>query len=430
MKIMRRIMVLCLALALIFTANIPPAATAAKKSKLNKKSLSIKVGKTAKLQVKNTKKKVKWSIKSGKKYISLKSKKKKTVVVKAKKPGTAKVQAKVGKQKLICKIKVTKQSSGNAGSSVNKTNDKKPVTGVPGKNVPLPDGATVYTMGSKKLAIGMSSAEVNTVLGTLSTQEIRTGKSPQGFDVIGFNTGDYQEYLLIYLQNNQVVGICGIGKNMSYSNATAGENGNNLSAEWKNINDYKTTSGVVAAKKKTVAANETIYAFFDALGDNSIYCFQVFDQTKVKDPDHDMIFMTENLSYDGTVNSSIAIETGRMLNAYRVYRSLPVYRFHDSLAKCAQEYCNAANSKKLDPRNADSLLQVMINYGVDPMKWGEACYYDAADAISFANSLIEMDIFYPQLAGTEASLYSYLGIGMASNGKHTYLTLDYVDAIR
>ena len=422
-------MVLCLALTLIFTANIPPAATAAKKSKLNKKSVSLKVGKTVKLQVKNTKKKVKWSIKSGKKYISLKSKKKKSVIVKAKKTGTAKVQAKVGKQKLICKVKVTKQSSGSSGSSGNKTDDKT-VTGVPGKNVPLPEGATVYTIGSKKLAIGMSANDVNTVLGTLSTQEIRQGKSPQGFDTIAYNTGDYQEYLLIYLQNNQVVGICGISKNMSYSNATAGENGNNLSAEWKNINDYKTNSGIVAAKKKTVAANETVYAFYDALGNNGIYCFQVFNQTKVKDPDHDMIYMTENLSYDATVNSSIATETGHMLNAYRAWRSLSAYRFNDSLAKCAQEYCNAANSKKLDPRSADSLLQDMIGYGVDPSNWGEACYYDAADAISFANSLIELENFYPQLAGTEASKYTYLGIGMASNGKYTYLALDYVDSLR
>lgn len=432
MKIMRRMMVLCLALLLVVSAYIPQKASAAKKIKLNKKSVSLKVGKKVKLQVKNTKKKVKWSIKSGKKYISLTNKKKTSAVVKAKKTGTAKVQAKVGKKKLVCKIKVTKKSSGTSSQKPNTgTQDgKKPVTGTPGQNVPLPTGATVFTIGSKKLAVGMTEQDVNTVLGTLSNQEIRKGKSPQGFDTIAFNTENYQEYLLIYLQNSKVTGICGIGKTMSYGDVIAGGNGNNLSADWRIVNDYKTTSGIVAAKKKKLSFNEMAYAFFDALGDNNIYCIQVFDPTLVKDVDHDMIYMTESLSYDSVVTSSIAAETGHMLNAFRVSRSLGAYYLNSGLAKCAQNYCNTADSKKIDSRQPDPLLQAMQGQGVDPMAWGEVCYYGAADAVSFANSLIGLESFYPQLAGAEASKYSYIGVGMATNGKQSYLALDYADTIQ
>lgn len=437
MKIMRRIMVLCLALSLALTAYIP--VSAAKKVKLSKKSISLKAGKTARLQIKNTKKKVKWSVRSGKKCISLQKKTKKSVVIKAKKAGTAKILAKVGKKKLICKVKVKKSSGSTDGKSddkktdTKKTDDKKKITGTPGKNVPLPSGATVFNIGTKKLALGMSGEDVNTVLGTLSNQEIRSGKSPQGFDTIAYNMENYQEYLLIYLQNNQVVGICGISKSMSFADAAAGGNGNNLSG-WMNLNDYATELKVTAAKKKAVkVSSEQAYAFYDALGDNSIYCIQVFDPSKVKDPDHDMIYMTENLNYDATINASIVAEVGHMLNAFRAYCNQAAFAFHNGLAECAQAYCNQAKSSKLQGRGDPALINAILAAGTDPGVYGEACYYDAADAISFANSLIELDDFYKILVNKKeidgaTPIWGNAGVGMASNGKHTYVTVDYVDA--
>lgn len=71
------------------------------KVKLNKKKLVLTVGKKAKLKVKGTKKKVKWS--SSKKKIATVTKK---GVVKAKKKGTAKIVAKIGKKKYTCKVVV------------------------------------------------------------------------------------------------------------------------------------------------------------------------------------------------------------------------------------------------------------------------------------------------------------------------------------
>lgn len=102
--------------ALLLGVSIPssPAEAKAKAPKLSSKKISIKVGKKKTIKVKNTKKKVKWSIESGKKNITLSKKKKTSVVVKGKKSGSAVVLAKVGKKKLTCKVTVTKKASTTA----------------------------------------------------------------------------------------------------------------------------------------------------------------------------------------------------------------------------------------------------------------------------------------------------------------------------
>ena len=92
--------------------GIPGELHAATKEKLNKKKLVIKKGQAKTLKVKNAKKKIKWKIVSGKKYIKLKSKKKASVKVVGKKAGKAKVQAK-GKRRMVCTVTV-KSPDGNA----------------------------------------------------------------------------------------------------------------------------------------------------------------------------------------------------------------------------------------------------------------------------------------------------------------------------
>ena len=102
-----------LVLLLIFAMALslfPQTAYAAKKKvKLNKKSVIVNVGKTVKIKLKNNKKKVKWSVTSGKKNVALSKKKKTGVTIKGKKAGKAKVQAKVGKKKYVCKVTVKKK---------------------------------------------------------------------------------------------------------------------------------------------------------------------------------------------------------------------------------------------------------------------------------------------------------------------------------
>lgn len=111
------------AMAVSLLSPVKPAA-AAKKVKFNVKTLSLTVGKKKTLKIKNVKKKAKWSIKSGKNKIKLQKKKKASVVVAAKKAGSAKVQAKVGKKKYVCKVVVKAKTVKNGTSAGTKTTNK------------------------------------------------------------------------------------------------------------------------------------------------------------------------------------------------------------------------------------------------------------------------------------------------------------------
>lgn len=114
------------ALAFCLLATAAPVANvdAAAKTKLNKKKITIKVGKTKKLKIKNLKgKKVKWKT-SNKSVVKIKKTKKKNMVqLKGKKAGTATITAKVGKKKYKCKVTV-KATKGNTSNNTNNTEVK------------------------------------------------------------------------------------------------------------------------------------------------------------------------------------------------------------------------------------------------------------------------------------------------------------------
>lgn len=113
----KRILSVILALGMLFGLVTPVSSQAAKKApKLNKKKLTLTVGDTAKLKVKNTKKKIKWS--SSKKAVATVTKKGK---IKAKKAGKTTITAKVGKKKLTCKVtvKAKKQAAGTPTTKPN-----------------------------------------------------------------------------------------------------------------------------------------------------------------------------------------------------------------------------------------------------------------------------------------------------------------------
>ena len=128
------------ALAFCLLATAAPAinADAKAKPKLNKKKITIKVGKTKKLKVKNLKgKKVKWKT-SNKKVVKIKKTGKKTVVkLKGKKAGTATITAKVGEKKFKCKVTV-KPAKGNTS---NNNNNNTPITVVTDKEVKQQEAA-------------------------------------------------------------------------------------------------------------------------------------------------------------------------------------------------------------------------------------------------------------------------------------------------
>ena len=98
---MKKQIVMATTLALVLSSLHCPESQAAAKPKLSKTKLTLTVGKTAKLKVKNYKGTVKWS--SNKKKTATVSKK---GVVTAKKKGNAIITAKAGKKKLKCKVTV------------------------------------------------------------------------------------------------------------------------------------------------------------------------------------------------------------------------------------------------------------------------------------------------------------------------------------
>lgn len=141
-------MSLVLAGALVITSVfVPGQQTDAKaKVKLNKKKLVLTVGKKAKLKVKGTKKKVKWS--SSKKKIATVTKK---GVVKAKKKGTAKIVAKIGKKKYTCKVvvKAKKKAKVTSKPKVVAKVTAKPGT-IPSKNPQVSDKPSQTTQPSEE----------------------------------------------------------------------------------------------------------------------------------------------------------------------------------------------------------------------------------------------------------------------------------------
>ena len=122
MRKMRRKLAVLLVFVLAFTMMPQNVLAAKKKVKLSKKSVTVTVGKTVKVKLKNNKKKVKWTVVSGKKNVKLSKKKKTGVTIHGKKAGKAKVQAKVGKKKFVCKVTVKKAGT---NQNADKNNGKK-----------------------------------------------------------------------------------------------------------------------------------------------------------------------------------------------------------------------------------------------------------------------------------------------------------------
>ncbi len=126
MKKLTKQIAIVLTTALVLTGMGGNTVDASKKAKISKSKLTLKVGQTKKLSVKNLtrkqKKKVKWS--SNKKKVASVNKKGK---VTAKKKGTAKITARVGKKKYTCKV-VVKAKDSNATSTTAPIKTQAPKT--------------------------------------------------------------------------------------------------------------------------------------------------------------------------------------------------------------------------------------------------------------------------------------------------------------
>lgn len=152
------IFLMCMLLSMIL---MPVSASAAK---LNKKSVSLNVGKTYTLKATGTKGKITWT--SSKKSVATVSSK---GVVKAKKKGTAVITAKYGKKKLTCKVTV-----------------KQPV-----KSIKLNKTSATLKKGKSltlKATISPSSANNKAVTWTSSNKKVATVTSKGVVKAVGNGT--------------------------------------------------------------------------------------------------------------------------------------------------------------------------------------------------------------------------------------------------
>lgn len=131
-----RLMTFFLTFSLIMGAGSVPA-SAKKSPSLSSKKLTVKVGKTATLKLKNNTKKVTWKVTSGKERVKLTSRGKSSVRIQGKKKGKAVVVAKLGKASYTCHITVKKGDSGNSSTGTG-TDTSKPGSG----STPVPDNAS------------------------------------------------------------------------------------------------------------------------------------------------------------------------------------------------------------------------------------------------------------------------------------------------
>ena len=162
---------------MVTCVDVPGAALAAKKPKLNKSKAVIRVGKKIKLRVKNAGgKKVKWT--STKKKIASVTKK---GVVKGKKAGKTVIKAKVGKKTLKCRVTVRKnnvQASADVYSFAPQTNAPQATNG---SNQTLAPRNSQRPTASAPVKSPAASAKPGVSAGTASGQP--TGTAPAATDI-------------------------------------------------------------------------------------------------------------------------------------------------------------------------------------------------------------------------------------------------------
>ncbi len=175
--------VLSVALALTLAVSMPVSADAAKKKpKLNKTKVTLKVGKTVKLKVKNNKKKVKWSS-SKKKVATVKNGK-----VKAKKVGKTVITAKVGKKKLTCKVTVKKNTTSKKKNN-NTTPNVPVVTPVTIASVSVVNASTIHVTLS-------SEQELSKDKFTVKKKSFANGTYNRDVKVESVTTSDKKTYVI------------------------------------------------------------------------------------------------------------------------------------------------------------------------------------------------------------------------------------------
>ena len=148
------------AIAITVVAVNPMSTNAKKVVKLNKSKLTLQTGKTSKLKLKNTKKKVKWSSKN--KKVARVSRK---GVVKAVSVGKTTITAKSGKKKYFCKVTVIMSDADKKikelEDKLNKVEDKVNATPTPVPPTPTPVRIVMPTQTMPPIATSPISTPIS-----------------------------------------------------------------------------------------------------------------------------------------------------------------------------------------------------------------------------------------------------------------------------
>lgn len=262
------------------------------------------------------------------------------------------------------------------------------MTGTPGKNVAL--NGDIFQIGGRNLTLGMTLAQVHTVLGSLSTDILRSEKSPQGFDVLAFRPNGnnssvsrddkFSTYILLYLKSGKVVGICGISKSMAYGSlvkAGTGAAALESSSAWSSVDWYETRGDVVGAGAySTETSNANVLAFVDYYGTQTTYCIQAFDKAYSIDGMTNLSSQDASCTYSDAVVKAMATESGELLNAYLTFYGMRSLAINSKLSGVAQSYSNTmAKAGATDAtdmtRSSSEIKSAIVGAGLQCGQWGE-----------------------------------------------------------
>lgn len=205
MRSLKRGLAITMSVALALSAMTGTPAYAAKKVSLSRKKVSVKVGKTVKIKVKNAKKNAKVSWKTSKKSVAKITKSTKkgnaSATVKGVKAGKATITAtyKAGKKKstMKCKVTVTKNSNENkATQSPAPDNTRTPGTAAP----TAPGNATPVTEPTKEPGVPTGAPEPTKEPGAPTATPAPTPKQ-----TLAPTTQDYEYF------NDYTLGYSGSG---------------------------------------------------------------------------------------------------------------------------------------------------------------------------------------------------------------------------
>lgn len=418
----KKVMAVLMAAALVIAGAVVPDGVSAKgRMKLNKKKVTMKVGRKIQLRLKNAKGKVTW--KSSRKKVATVTGK---GVVKGKKKGTAKITAKCRRKKFVCKVKVLDPGesvieSGSPEESLapgataapgtsaqpSASASAKPSTELAGTSSlkssrikPASAAADTLAIGTFAVTLGMTKAQVQSGMGEAPD---RTGTSPQGFESYVYNpSNDYVNYLEMQFKDDKVVEISTISAYFCYDSlVSSGDTAETLQGRgFKTMSRFAYEAGYQYEK-----GNAYVNAFVDHQQNGGVYGVQVFD--KKLNSKLDKLIIPKYCTYTSDVAKTMRVEMGDFVNAFRVFKGKEPMKVEASgTAQTQAEYMASIGKNTTSDQNGRTYDERFTDeYGECYMQTefaGDSC----EDAFSFV--VFAVDTTKNTASGQLSNIYQYM----------------------